>query len=669
MSGMFWVLFSRAQAPGYPWLCLACLIQLTCGALNAQVAAQSGASRYLSNRSARSLELPENEANFSFAVLGDRTGGPSEGVQILAQAVDEINLLDPDLVMTVGDMIQGYNGQVGWLMQMREYRHIMEGLHMPWFPVAGNHDIYWRGQGMPPGEHESNYEQHFGPLWYAFEHKGAWFIILYSDEGNPQTGEKATNKALSQQMSQRQFDWLADTLGQCSKASHVFVFLHHPRWLGGQYGDDWEKVHRLLVGAGNVKAVFAGHIHRMRYDGIRDGIEYVTLATTGGSQNGRSPDAGYLHQFHMVSVRGDRLSMAALPVGRTMDVRQVTGKISQDMQTLDGVVPGFSPRFEMASDGGADGLVRMRLQNPLDIPIKVRLNLESLDSRWIFSPSRFDRTIPEHEEMECHFRLFRWSDSLDLSWKPPLCKMLLQWVDESDHVFDLLPKSFEIPYRVDLPAPAVPSRESVMLLDGRDDCMVIAEDQLQLTGDSLTLEMKLFSQKPSQDAWLISNQKGQAGLTLGLEGGIPFLSLYDVSGQNQRLHAPVSMAVPDGRWCHLVAQIQPSGVAFLLDGQRHATLDYQGSIAWQGGDWVIGASEDFREGGNHFFAGRVDGIRLSNSERYPSLTYPTHKRHLPDRDTRLLLNMDDIRVHWLYDESRSMAHPVVHGDAILVAEP
>ena len=73
-------------------------------------------------------------------------------------------------------------------------------------------------------------------------------------------------------------------------------------------------MHDALVEAGNVRAVFAGHIHRMRHDGFRDGIEYVTLATTGGSQNGRSPSAGYLHHFHMVTVREDRISLAALPV-------------------------------------------------------------------------------------------------------------------------------------------------------------------------------------------------------------------------------------------------------------------------------------------------------------------------------------------------------------------
>ncbi|MEZ6164979.1 MAG: hypothetical protein R3B67_11140 [Phycisphaerales bacterium] len=47
----------------------------------------------------------------------------------------------------------------------------------------------------------------------------------------------------------------------------------------------------MLVEAGNVAAVFAGHIHYMRYDGKRDGIEYVSL-TTGGHQRETVPDAG-----------------------------------------------------------------------------------------------------------------------------------------------------------------------------------------------------------------------------------------------------------------------------------------------------------------------------------------------------------------------------------------
>ena len=61
--------------------------------------------RLVTNRvGARELALPDEDAGaFTFAVFGDRTGGPAEGVQVLAQAVDETNLLGPDLVMTVGD--------------------------------------------------------------------------------------------------------------------------------------------------------------------------------------------------------------------------------------------------------------------------------------------------------------------------------------------------------------------------------------------------------------------------------------------------------------------------------------------------------------------------------------------------------------------------------------
>ncbi|MDG1837806.1 MAG: hypothetical protein P8I91_03280, partial [Phycisphaerales bacterium] len=61
------------------------------------------------------LATPVQDDAFLFAVFGDRTGGPPEGVKVLVQAVADTNLIDPDLVMTVGDLVQGYNTRPLWL--------------------------------------------------------------------------------------------------------------------------------------------------------------------------------------------------------------------------------------------------------------------------------------------------------------------------------------------------------------------------------------------------------------------------------------------------------------------------------------------------------------------------------------------------------------------------
>ncbi len=312
----------------------------------------SNPARFITNRSSKvDLPLPTEEDAFVFGVFGDRTGGPPEGIRFLKQAVKDTNLFEPDLVMTVGDLIQGYNTTESWIPQMKEYKSVMSKLICPWFPVAGNHDIYWRGPNKPAGEHESNYEMHFGPLWYAFQHKKCWFIVLYSDEGNPATGLKAIHEPESQKMSPEQFEWLNETLKKTKDAMHVFVFLHHPRWIGKNYGDDWDKVHRALVKSGNVSAVFGGHIHRMRYDGPRDGIEYVTLATVGGGQSGIAPKAGFLHQFHLVTVRKQQIAMACLPVGQAMNVRAITGAVSDEVEQLAQTGPVFTTRPEFDSTG------------------------------------------------------------------------------------------------------------------------------------------------------------------------------------------------------------------------------------------------------------------------------------------------------------------------------
>ena len=127
--------------------------------------------------------------------------------------------------------------------------------------------------------------------------------------------------------------------------------------------------------------------------------------------------------------------------------------------------------------------------------------------------------------------------------------------------------------------------------------------------------------------------------------------------------------LPQGRWCHLAVQVTSGNLTFFLDGKRYDTFAWPGKAAWGTGDWTIGANSRESQPGNRFFAGKLDGIRISSVERYTRMTYPVTRRHLPDRSTHLLLNMDDMRVHWLYDESRNAAHPMIHGDAVLVGEP
>ena len=52
--------------------------------------------------------FPQDREKFTFAIIGDKTGGGERNWPIFDRAMDEVSHLHPDFAIMVGDLIQGY---------------------------------------------------------------------------------------------------------------------------------------------------------------------------------------------------------------------------------------------------------------------------------------------------------------------------------------------------------------------------------------------------------------------------------------------------------------------------------------------------------------------------------------------------------------------------------
>ncbi len=79
--------------------------------------------------------------HFQFAILGDRGGGASP-LGTYERAVDQLNWLQPEFVMSVGDYVEGYTAdQAEMNAQWEEFEGLVGKLQMPFFYVRGNHEL------------------------------------------------------------------------------------------------------------------------------------------------------------------------------------------------------------------------------------------------------------------------------------------------------------------------------------------------------------------------------------------------------------------------------------------------------------------------------------------------------------------------------------------------
>jgi serine/threonine-protein phosphatase CPPED1 len=227
------------------------------------------------------LKLNNNPDDFQFAIVSDRTGGHRE--KIFSRAIEQLNLMQPEFVLSVGDLIEGYSTDRDKVHdQWREFQTFTARLQMPFFFVPGNHDLTNASQ-------EKIWQEKFGRRHYHFTYKGVLFLILNTDD-----------PAESSSLSEDQVKWAKQVLADNADARWTIVAYHKPIWNGDIVKNRWGEVEKAL--AGRNYTVFVGHVHRYQKF-VRQGMNYYQLATTGGGSRLRGVRYGEFDHIVWVTMK------------------------------------------------------------------------------------------------------------------------------------------------------------------------------------------------------------------------------------------------------------------------------------------------------------------------------------------------------------------------------
>jgi predicted phosphodiesterase len=238
------------------------------------------------------LRFNTDPTEFRFAVVSDRTGG--HRARIFSQAVEQLNLMQPEFVLSVGDLIEGYSENPEKVAaEWKEFQGYVSRLQIPFFYVAGNHDVTNRFM-------ETTWQDKFGRRYYSFLYRGVLFLCLWADDP-PETGGH---------ISDEQIAFAKATLEKHKDARWTVVSIHKPLWDQANIAkNNWLEVEKLL--AGRNYTVFAGHVHRFQKF-VRQGMNYYQLATTGGGSRLRGVPYGEFDHITWVTMKKDGPVLANL---------------------------------------------------------------------------------------------------------------------------------------------------------------------------------------------------------------------------------------------------------------------------------------------------------------------------------------------------------------------
>ena len=239
------------------------------------------------------------EVDFTFAIISDLTGGERPG--IFKVAVEQLNMLDPDFVLSVGDLIEGGTEDTNQLI--KEWESFDERAHKfnaPFFYLGGNHDL--TNPTM-----KSFWNKRFGPTYYHFIYENVLFLMLDSEDYEekrmmeifearakaikiingelPGSYEESDYYKMEERRSgalnSDQLDYFKNVLNNYPDVKWTFVLMHKPLYLR----NDEKGLQALEALLGDrAYTVINGHFHSFLHQ-TRKEQDYLMLGTTGGSQN------------------------------------------------------------------------------------------------------------------------------------------------------------------------------------------------------------------------------------------------------------------------------------------------------------------------------------------------------------------------------------------------
>lgn len=270
---------------------------------------------------------PENQNAFSFVFCTDIHVQPERrATEGFIRAIDSINSLKPDFVITGGDLIMDALGttyeRADSLYNL--YIQVSKKFQMPVYNTIGNHEIYgiYTKSGADPNHPEYGekmYEKRLGKSYYTFEYGGWKFFILNSIEDTKQSKYVGLVDSL-------QIEWLKNELKSTDKKTPIVISTHIPfitvfsqKYGGATVANDSglvvvnsKDVLELFKGY-NLKLVLQGHLHIVE-DIFIDGVHFIT----GGAVSARwwlGPNMGFEEGFVLINVNGEQFNWKYIDYG------------------------------------------------------------------------------------------------------------------------------------------------------------------------------------------------------------------------------------------------------------------------------------------------------------------------------------------------------------------